>query len=84
VCVCVGVGIYTYIIYIPTYIYMYLHIYVCVQTAEHTLLECAILREERERLIAAVAKTDNWPIKKICLSKNITKHSQNSRKRWTN
>jgi hypothetical protein len=60
----VGVGIYTYIIYIPTYIYMYLHIYVCVQTAEHTLLECAILREERERLIAAVAKTDNWPIKK--------------------
>ena len=39
------------------------------QTAEHTLLECGILREERERLIAAVAKTDNWQIKKICLSK---------------
>jgi len=53
------------------------------QTAEHILLECGILREERERLIAAVAKTDNWPIKKICLSKNTTKHSQNSRKRWT-
>jgi len=35
------------------------------QTAEHILLECGI-REESERLIAAVAKTDNWPIKKIC------------------
>jgi len=34
------------------------------QTAEHTLLECGILREEREHLIAAVAKTDNWQIKK--------------------
>jgi len=41
------------------------------QTAEHILLECGILREERERLIAAVAKTDNWPIKKDML---ITKH----------
>jgi hypothetical protein len=53
------------------------------QTAEHILLECGILREEREGLIAAVAKTDKKPIKKICLSKNTTKHSQNSRKRWT-
>jgi hypothetical protein len=52
------------------------------QTAEHILLECGILREERERITAAVAKTGNWPIKKnICLSKNTTKHSQNSRKR---
>jgi len=39
------------------------------QTAEHILLECGILREERERLIAAVAKTDNWPIKKDMLIK---------------
>jgi hypothetical protein len=33
------------------------------------LLECGILREETERLIAAVAKTDNWPIKKDMLIK---------------
>ena len=39
------------------------------QTAEHILLECRILREERERLIAAVAKTDNWPTKKDTLIK---------------
>jgi hypothetical protein len=29
------------------------------QTTEHTLLECEILQEDRESLIAAVAKTDN-------------------------
>ena len=34
------------------------------QTAEHILLECTILKEERERLIVAVAKADNWPINK--------------------
>ena len=41
------------------------------QTAEHiqVLLECEILKEERERLIAAVAKTDNWPINKEMLIK---------------
>ena len=32
------------------------------QTAEYILLECAILKEGRERLIAAVAKEDNWHI----------------------
>jgi len=39
------------------------------QTAEHILLECTILKEDRERLIAAVAKTDNWPINKEMLIK---------------
>jgi len=43
------------------------------------LLECEILKEERERLIAAVAKTDNWPVNKEMLIKNTTKHLQNSR-----
>jgi len=33
-------------------------------TVEHILFKCGILQEERERLIAAVAKTDIWPIKK--------------------
>jgi len=39
------------------------------QTLEHILIECGILQEERERLIAAVAKTDNWSIKKDTLMK---------------
>ena len=52
------------------------------QTAEHIALECGILREERERLIAAVAKIENWPIKRYAYKKNTTKNSQNSQ-RWT-
>ena len=39
------------------------------QTEEHILLECEILKEERERLIAAVVKKDNWPINKGMLIK---------------
>ena len=39
------------------------------QTAEHILLECEILKEDRERLIAAVTKTDNWPVIKEMLIK---------------
>jgi len=48
------------------------------QRAEHILLDWAILKEDRERLIAAVAKADNWPINKEMLIKNTTKHLQNS------
>jgi hypothetical protein len=40
------------------------------QTTEHILIECSILQEDRERLIAEVAKTDNWPINKDMLIKN--------------
>jgi hypothetical protein len=39
------------------------------QTTDHILLECAILNEDRERLIAAAAKSDNWPINKERLIK---------------
>ena len=59
-----------------TYIHTHIHIHGN-QTAEHMLLECGILREERERLTAAVAKTDNWPIKKGML---ITKTPQSIRR----
>ena len=38
---------------------------------EHVLFDCRILQEHRERLIAAVAKTDNWPINE---DKLIKKH----------
>jgi len=34
---------------------------------------CGILREERERPTAAVAKTDNWPIEKDMLIKTHNK-----------
>jgi len=39
------------------------------QTSEHILLECEILQEDTERLIAEVAKTDVWPISKDMLIK---------------
>jgi len=39
------------------------------QTMEHILLECATLQEDRERLIAEVAKTGDWPISKDMLIK---------------
>jgi len=32
------------------------------QTVEYILFECETVEEERERPIAAVAKTDKWPI----------------------
>jgi len=48
------------------------------QTVEHMLFECGFLQEERKHLIATVAETDNWPIKKLRLSKVTTKHSQDS------
>jgi len=41
------------------------------QTTEHILLECATLQEDRERLIAEVAKIYDWPISK---DKLIKKH----------
>ena len=52
------------------------------QATEHILLECAILQEDRERLIAEVAKRDDWPKSKDMLIKSTTRHLQNSRKIW--
>jgi len=52
------------------------------QTAEHILLECGILQEERERLIAAVAKTDNWPIKKGYAHQKALQTFARFAKRW--
>jgi hypothetical protein len=39
------------------------------QTTDRLLLECVLLKDGRERLIAAVAKTDSWPINKATLIK---------------
>ena len=40
---------------------------------EHILLECAKIHEDRERLIAAVAEEDSWPINKDKLIKRHCK-----------
>jgi hypothetical protein len=56
-------------IYIYIYIYVYIYIYIYNQTTEHILFECALLNEDRERLICCSAKKDNWPINKDMLIK---------------
>ena len=45
------------------------HAETTIKQRKNILLECAILKEDRERLIAAVAKADNWPINKEILIK---------------
>jgi hypothetical protein len=34
------------------------------QTTDHTIYDCARPKEERDKLRAAVNKTENWPISK--------------------
>jgi len=34
------------------------------QTIDHLLFQCELLGKERDKLIAGVAKTDNWPLSK--------------------
>jgi hypothetical protein len=41
------------------------------QTTEHLLLDCTLLNKERDTLISAVSRTDDWPINKHIL---IRKH----------
>ena len=41
------------------------------QTTEHLLLNCTLLNEERDSLISAVSRTDDWPTNKHIL---IRKH----------
>ena len=52
------------------------------QTTEHILLECAILQEDRERLVAEVAKTDDWPISRDMLIKKHYKAFAKFTKIW--
>ena len=68
ICMYILTCIHTYI-HIHTYTHTHIHTHARTHTAEHILLECGILREERERPIAAVVKTDNWPIQKVMLNK---------------
>jgi hypothetical protein len=41
------------------------------QTTEHLLLDCTLLNKERDSLISAVSRTDDWPTNKHIL---IRKH----------
>jgi len=51
-----------------------------VRTADHILLDCKLLEQERESLKAAVLRTENWPPSKNehinKLKKNYTIHEQ--------
>jgi hypothetical protein len=37
------------------------------QTTEHLLLDCSLINKERDRLISAVTRTDDWPTNKQTL-----------------
>ena len=43
------------------------------QTVEHVIYDCKLVEEERDRLKAAVMRTDNWPVSKNKLIKNFYK-----------
>ena len=43
------------------------------QTIDHLIFQCEILGKERDKLISAVSKTDNWPISKNTLISEYVK-----------
>jgi hypothetical protein len=43
------------------------------QTTEHLLLDCTLLNKERNRLISAVSRRDDWPINKHTLIRKYNK-----------
>jgi hypothetical protein len=43
------------------------------QTTDHILYECELVKQERERLKAAVLRTENWPISKEILMNKYSK-----------
>jgi hypothetical protein len=43
------------------------------QTVEHVIYDCKLVEEERDRLKAAVMRTDNWPASKNNFIKNFYK-----------
>ena len=50
------------------------------QTIDHTIFDCELVEQERDRLKAAVLRSENWPVSKHThLSTNITKNLKNSR-----
>ena len=49
------------------------------QSVGHILYECKLLEHERDRLKAAVMRSENWPVSKDKRSLKFTKSSKNSR-----
>ena len=47
------------------------------QTIDHILFDCEIVEQERDRLKAAVLRSENWPMSKDTL---INKYSKNFKK----
>jgi hypothetical protein len=43
------------------------------QTTDHIIYECKLVEQERERLKAAVLRTENWPISKEILMHKYSK-----------
>ena len=43
------------------------------QRVDHVIYDCKLFEEERDRLKAAVMRTDNWPVSKNSLIKNFNK-----------
>jgi hypothetical protein len=65
---------------IKTYLYKYKiiesHMCSCEsreQSVDHILFGCKLLEKERDRLIAAVSRYENWPVNKTKLSKGYYK-----------
>jgi hypothetical protein len=44
------------------------------QTVDHMLFDCKLLKQERDRLKAAVLRSQNWPVSK---NKLINKYNKN-------
>ena len=49
------------------------------QSVDHILYECKLLAHDRDRLKAAVMRSENWPVSKDNLSIKFYKNSKNSR-----
>jgi len=50
------------------------------QTIDHVLFDCELVEQERDRLKAAVLRSENWPMSKDIL---INKYSKNLKKKFT-
>ena len=44
------------------------------QTIDHILFDCELVEQERDRLKAAVLRSENWPVSKDILINKYSKH----------
>ena len=51
------------------------------QSVDHILFDCKLLEHDRDRLKAAVTRSENWPVYKDTLSVKFYNSSKNSRKK---